>query len=153
MTISTEVSFKEYIDILKKRESVAIKKLSFWREFFIVLICGGMGFWLPYFMEWDTSIIAPKSVLTFGTATLSMIFDVRFFSKELESERLSEINKFIIFIGIFISLFFLIQSVKTENDLWTISSLLLILLLWHHNHINNSKYDIVSSNNPIGGLV
>ncbi|PTQ88580.1 hypothetical protein [Agitococcus lubricus] len=148
--ISSREDFRES---LKRRESQALRDVYFYKEFFIVICCGGAGFWLPYLANWDTSLIEPKSVFTFGLATLAVIFDSRFFTKSSGDETLSDLNKLIVIIGIFVSVLILWKSVSSRSYLLAFCGLFWVVLTWFYDRINHSKYNIVNSKNSLGGEV
>ena len=155
------VNSENYFCVIFFRFINACRCIKFWREAIAIFFFGSMGVWLPYFFDWAgySILLDPKTVFTFGVATMVMILEARIFMTEEEDNKSSGITKLIVFVGTTFALLAYFKSISLsitsplEAISWVRKGLLLTALVWLFNIINKAEYDDSSITGSLGGKV
>jgi drug/metabolite transporter (DMT)-like permease len=155
------VSNENYFCMIFFRFRNAVKCIKFWREAIAIFFFGSMGVWLPYFFNWTgySNLFDPKTVFTFGVATMVMILEARIFMTEEEDSKSSGITKLFVFVGTTLALLAYFKSISISaisplNAIcWVQGGLALTALVWLFNVINRAEYDPSMMNSALGGDV
>ncbi|MDO6620404.1 hypothetical protein [Shewanella sp. 6_MG-2023] len=153
------VSQDNYFYVLIARFLNALKCIRFWREGFVIFFFGSMGVWLPVFFGWIgyTSIFDPKTVFTFGIATMVMILEARIFMSPEDDNKYSKFTLLVVFLGSIFAVLAYFKSITiTTTDpesaiSWVQRGLLITGIVWLYNVINKSEYDPTLMTGTLGG--
>lgn len=155
------VSSENYFYIFFSRLFNAIRCIKFWRGAIAIFFFGSMGVWVPTFFDWTgyTSVFDPKTVFTFGVATMVMILEARIFMTEEDDNKSSSLTKLLIFVGATLALLSYFKSITLAvtspiNAIcWVKAGLIITVLVWLINVINQSEYDKSVMTGSLGGDV
>lgn len=155
------VTKESYLKLLKTRGGNALRSFELWRECIAIFFFGSMGFWIPYFFNWEgyDRLFDPKTIFTFGVATIVMILEARLFLDVEQDNRSPNVTKLIIFVGSFTTILFYFKSISIYPSdpecafYLVILGLFFTFLIWLFNFINRSDFDGSGLTGSLGGDV
>jgi len=155
------VSEDNYFYVIVSRLFNAFQCIKFWREAIAIFFFGSMGVWLPVFFEWAgyASVFDPKTVFTFGIATMVMVLESRMFMTTEEDNKRSKLTMLVVFVGSFLAVLAYFKSITIslvepeEAIVWVKRGLFITAAVWLYNVINKSEYDSSLMTGALGGDV
>ncbi len=155
------VTQDKYLYVVFARLFNAFQCLKFWREALAIFFFGSMGVWLPVFFDWVgySSVFDPKTVFTFGIATMVMVLESRIFMSPEDDNKYSNFTLLVVFLGSVLAFLAYFKSITIsvsepiEAVTWVKRGFFVMAFVWLYHVINKSDYDPSLMNGALGGDV
>lgn len=117
----------------------------------VIVICGSMGVWLPYYMNISKTMFRPEAFFTYGISILATVIAEMFLREDDENPKSLKML-FLLIIAISITCLFL-DLIRNLKVTWLgITGVSFVLMTWFILNANDDKYDDKQSpNNSLGG--